>query len=159
MSNDLKDLLKDFKEIETDAIRTVQNKLLLKDIARFLLKDIKDRIESGYGVKNNKKSKFKVLKQSTIKQRQYKQKNGKLDSRTKPSKSNQIETGEFIDGLFYINNKKEIVISPSKNRIDMVKGQIKQGRNGLDLTEDNLNYIIEYIEEDLQKILDRRLKS
>lgn len=156
---DLKDFIRDFQNIEKDLTRTIQNKLLLKDIARTLLKDLKKRIESGYGVNNNKSTKFKVLKQSTIKHRKRQKEKGKLDSRTNPSKSNQIETGKFIDGLFYINNKQEIVISPSRDRIEMVKGQMKQGRNAVDITDDDLEYILEVMEKDIEKILDRRLKA
>jgi len=76
---DLKDLLKDFSNIEKDIKRTLNNRLLLKDIARTLTKEIKKRIQDGYGIDNttNKLKKFKVLKQSTIKYREKQKEKGK----------------------------------------------------------------------------------
>ncbi len=158
---DLKDLLKDFSNIEKDIKRTLNNRLLLKDIARTLTKEIKKRIQDGYGIDNttNKLKKFKVLKQSTIKYREKQKEKGKLDKRTRPSQSNQIETGKFIDGIYYKNNKKEIIISPSRDRIEMVKGQLSQGRNGLDLSEDDLDDILKYMSDEIHKIIYRNLKG
>ena len=41
----------------------------------------------------------------------------------------------------------------------MVKGQLSQGRNGLDLSEDDLDDILKYMSDEIHKIIYRNLKG
>jgi hypothetical protein len=152
-------MLKDINKLEKQAIKLSKNKAFLKKIAIHLVNTIKDRIQRGTGVdmggKNKKKKKFKGLKPSTIEERQRLKKQGLLDSRTTPAKSNQINTGTFIDGIHYKIKGNTLEIRPSKDRIDMVKGQMDQGRNGLDLTQEDYIYVLDEIEKELTKIMNK----
>jgi hypothetical protein len=154
MANDFKDLNQAINKLLRSIERDI-NKPLMNKIGAGLVKFVKVRTQEGIGVSNGKASKYKSLKERTVERRKRLRAKGKLDGRTSPEISNQIESGKFIDGIHHKADKDSIEILPSKDRKKMADGQEKQGRTTFDLTEKEAKYITDEIEKEIDKIIDK----
>jgi len=142
----LKKLNREFKQMSKDLNYAVSDKL--NDILIQVKKDIQHRTEMGHDFEGKD---FKELTQYTKDKREQ---NPNLSSRTVSTFSNQIETGEMIDSLEVIKNKKEYsieVTSPSRKAV--VGKQEEMGRVFLALSEDDKKYIDNEIDSIVEEAL------
>lgn len=154
MKDDFKDLEKSFKQLTKEVNKTF-DKTFFSKIGKDMVKFVKARTEAGFGVKSSKLTPYKTLKDSTIKRRESLKKSGKLDQRTSPSQSNQIESGEFVDGIHYKASKDSVEIRPPKSRKDMAYHQDKAGRKTFEITEKEEEYINKQVQKQVDDLLDK----
>lgn len=107
-----------------DLHKTVTNKRFLGDIAKDTLNEFKSDWQKGIGTDPDSKDSrpFDDTAPSTKNSKLWKQKTGKLDKRTNPSKSNMIDTGELIDSTKLKFTKKGFNIeNTSEDRDDAIE--------------------------------------
>ena len=149
MSKTFKNQLNDiFKDLSSNAKKG--EKKMMKSIAYKSLNLVKNRIISGFGVDDNgdKKRRFKALKASTIKARKKK----KLDSNASPSKSNQIESGEYINSLKTKIKGSTVEIKPSAKSEKYMKHQSKD-RASLNLSAKEIDEVMLEVDKWLDDII------
>jgi hypothetical protein len=137
-------------------LKIKSSKKALADIGKTLVKEIKIRTIDGYGVNSSGQAEnFKRLKEDTIKARK---RNKKLDSRTSPETSNQIESGGFVDSIKSQVTDNTIEIKPSDKLQGLAKGQEKMGRTIFKLEEDQIEKIKEQVKADIVAEILKSLK-
>lgn len=156
MSKDFKDLPNDIKDFEQNLKKRFDKnaKKIYTKISYSLEESIKDRWEKGLGVNETggKTKKLKKLNLSTIKNREYKESKGELDSRTKPKTSNLIMSGKTIDSIEAEISDTELLIG-SKDRNEIIKANEEKGRSILFLSKEEVEIIDKIIDEEIDKIL------
>lgn len=130
-------------------------------IGKELHTEFKDRTFDGYGVQKGKLKKLKKLKKSTIKNREYLQRAGKLHPSASPSVSQQIATGDMVYKSKLKVNKKdlEIELSPPQNREDVAQYQEETGRVIFEATKDQLDHIEKVVDEVSDQVIKDLLKG
>ena len=156
MAKDIKDLDKDLKQLQKQLEKTFDKnvKTVYNKIGKEITSSIKDRWIDGQGVEKHgaKQSALKELAESTIKNRKYKQKKGKLDKRTKPEKSNLIDSGKTINQLHF-NSKKDELIIGVKNREEIIGYQEENNRKILYLSSEETQVVDNIINKEIEDIL------
>jgi hypothetical protein len=126
-----------------------------------LPKTIKQRTRQGKGLDDdNDIIKLPPIKKSTIKSREYAQRRGDLDERTKPKKSNLTMTGQLVDSLFARQIRNDTVrLSLNDSRNDgkgnnkIKKYQEDSGRKFFGAANEELKKLNERIEKQITRLI------
>lgn len=146
--SDLKDLDKFIKEIQK-TIDKVKDSALNK-IGKGISNNLKKRMVKG--IDSGTEKPFLKLAESTVKQREYKQKKGKLSNRTKPQQSNLIESGRMYDQINFRLDDEFLEIGVIGDREDVAAYNEENGRTAIALTKEDEKIIDKELEEILKKI-------
>lgn len=151
---DINDLDKDLNKIKNKLQKTEKN--VINKIDQVITKSVKDRWLKGLGVEEDgdPAKPLKSLKKSTIKQREYKKKKGKLSNLTDTNTSNLIDSGKTFKQFKSKKDKNSIEIGVLGDRGKIIEYN-QDDRPLLNLSKEE----VEKIDEILNKELDELFKD
>jgi hypothetical protein len=132
----------------------------LKLTGNKLVKDIKERTTKGYEAKSlgSTQTRFKKLKESTVRRRKSLKNKGQLSNKTTPGLSNQTRHGKMVKSLNYTAKRNELSLHVSDDQKRKLKENRELGRNFLELSRNNLKMITVDIVNYIANAIERNLK-
>jgi hypothetical protein len=133
---------------------SIRKRSFLTKLAESLRIQIVKRTKLGYGVSKSGAPQVKLKTLSEKYKKTRKKNKGKLDSSTKPSKSNLTFTGDMLKSIIYKISRGKIIFK-AKNGINAnkIKWNEDKGRRFLDLSKAELNSLRRLLKEKFRQIL------
>lgn len=163
----LNQVLDNINSIIEEVVDTKQ----MNALGEYAIQLIAKRTRLGYGVNSagEKRQRLPALKPITVAIRTAAKKQGRLDERTSPKKSNLTFTGQLIDSLgIAVSAPGQIIIQPQGYRSDdgeikanlqLARVLAKRGFRFLNISDAEFRQLGNFLRDGLTSALTRRLKK